>query len=90
MPRYLFHGHDGEQTAIDDGGIELSDEAAVREEAIAGARDIMIGGISVGMDRSHWRFAIADESGAPLLMFPLSEAVEGKGGPTTFVRRARR
>ncbi len=76
MPRYYLHIHDGEQFILDPEGSELAGLAAVRKKAVAGARELMSEGIRVGEDRSHWRFEIADEHRAPLLMVRFSEAIE--------------
>ena len=80
MPRWYLHVHDGAVAFLDPEGSELPDLAAAREEAIAAAREMLSDGMLTGENRLGWRFEIADETGAPLLMMPFSEAVGECGG----------
>ena len=80
MPRFYFHVHDGEKATLDNEGIELPDTAAVREEALAAAREMMSDGMRSGEDWLGWRFEIAGEQGVPLLMVPFTEGIRESGG----------
>ena len=80
MPRYFFHVYDGEKATIDEEGIELPDEAAVREEALVAARELMSDGMLTGKDRTAWRVEVCTMTACPLLMIPFSEAIRESGG----------
>jgi hypothetical protein len=48
MPRYYFHLTDGEQVLNNHKGIDVSGDAAAREDALALARDLKHGDASIG------------------------------------------
>ena len=80
MPRWYFHIHDGKEATLDQEGTELPDLVTAHEEALIAARELMSGGLHHGTDWSRWRFEIADETGAPILMVLFSEAVQESSG----------
>ncbi|MDB5651813.1 MAG: hypothetical protein JWL62_3333, partial [Hyphomicrobiales bacterium] len=49
---------------------------AAREEAIAGAREIMSNRILTGARSAHWRFEIVDDAGSVVLDFPFTDAMD--------------
>jgi hypothetical protein len=74
----LFHLNISTRTTIikDEEGVELSDLAAARHEAIMGARGLMSAAILQGRDISHRHMEVRDEKGALLMRIPFLEAVE--------------
>jgi hypothetical protein len=74
----LFHFHIiGDNGRMEDlEGKHLHDLDEVREEAVAGAREIMSDRILGGTRSSHWRFEIENEVGQSVLKMPFSEAVD--------------
>ena len=80
MPRWYFHIHDGKEATLDQEGTDLPDLITAHEEALIVARELMSNGPRDGRDRSRWRFEIADETGAPILMVLFSEAVQERSG----------
>ena len=50
MPRYYFHLTDGKQVLNNHKGIDLSGNAAARDDALALARDLKHGAISARME----------------------------------------
>ena len=54
--------------------------AYVCEEALAAARELVADGVRGRENRTGWRFEICDETGAPVLMVPFSEAIRESGG----------
>ena len=79
MPRWYLHVHDGDKAILDPEGSELPSLAAAREEALIAARELLVDGLRSGRDRLYWRFEIADETGAPILMVPFSEMIRERG-----------
>jgi hypothetical protein len=49
MPRFYFHISNGQGFIEDEEGIELTDEAAARSNAVAAARDVMAGDLREGL-----------------------------------------
>lgn len=65
-------------TTHDEEGIDLPNEAAVRLQALKGARDIIASQVQQGyFMRSHW-IDVADDQGQILLQVKLADAVEVK------------
>ena len=76
MPRYFFHQiHKGERIP-DDRGIDLSDLGEAREEALAGALEIMADRLWQNKEPNHSRFEICDSKGAVLTVVPFSDALK--------------
>src|SRR5262249_60502869 len=63
MPRYYFHLSDGKQVLNNHKGIDLSGNAAAREDALVLARDLKHGAVMPGWDWSGWLVVIVDEHG---------------------------
>ncbi|MDB5652291.1 MAG: hypothetical protein JWL62_3811 [Hyphomicrobiales bacterium] len=76
MARYHFHivGDDGRIEDLE--GKHLHDMDAVREEAVAGAREIMSSRILGGNRSAHWKFEIEDEAGRSVLRMSFAEAID--------------
>jgi hypothetical protein len=76
MPLYFLHVRDRDELVRDLEGFYLSNLEAARIEAIQSARELMVDSIvtegHVGIARS---IEVCDETGAPLLVVPFSEAV---------------
>src|SRR3974377_1564655 len=60
MPRYYFHLSDGKQVLNNHKGIDLSGNAAAREDALALAPDLKTGAVMPGWDWSGWFVTIVD------------------------------
>jgi hypothetical protein len=80
MPRYFFHFRSLVSLHEDYEGEDLADLAAVEENAMASAKEIiaegLLGGKAVLTDFS---FEVCDEAGRLLLDFPFSEAAAKPG-----------
>lgn len=76
MARFHFHiiGDNGGMEDLE--GKHLHNLAAVREEAVAGVREIMNNRILGGTRSSHWSFEIENEAGQTVLNMPFAEAVD--------------
>jgi hypothetical protein len=76
MALFHFHiiGDDGRMEDLE--GKHLHDLEEVREEAVAGAREIMSNRILGGTRSAHWIFEIENEAGQPVLTMPFAEAVD--------------
>ena len=75
MPRYFFHFRNQDGLKEDYEGEELADLAAVKEAAIASAKEIIADGLLGGEAvLTGYSFEICDEAGVLLLTFPFSEA----------------
>jgi hypothetical protein len=57
-------------------GKHLHDLDAVREEAVAGAREIMSNRILGGTRSAHWKFEVENEAGQSVLKMSFAEAVD--------------
>jgi hypothetical protein len=75
MPRYFFNIRDGSDLALDEEGIVLDDLSEAREEAILGARDIIIEKVRAGELIDGQEFEITDASGKILRKVPFREAI---------------
>ena len=63
MPRYYFHLSDGTKVLNNHKGIDLSGNAAAREDALVLARDLKHGAVMPGWDWSGWFVTIVDAHG---------------------------
>jgi hypothetical protein len=63
MPRYYFDIRDGDKLVEDAEGIELSDVAAAREEAVAAARELLAEHLRHGELPETKQFEIRNEAG---------------------------
>ena len=64
MPRYFFHLSFGQRTVPDEEGVELSNRAAARDEALAVVRDLANPEHSGHSRRwASWFLEVADETG---------------------------
>jgi hypothetical protein len=75
MQRYFFHyRRDGDIYQLDEEGTVLPDLEAVRDEALASARELMKEGIP-GREADGSMFEIEDERGARVMTVPFREAL---------------
>jgi hypothetical protein len=73
----LFHFKLTDGCVVEDiDGLELSDLAAARQEAMGLARDLTRGQI-LGRDWSNWTVVVTDDSGEQILNMPISENPAG-------------
>jgi Domain of unknown function (DUF6894) len=63
MPRYYFHLTDGNQGLNNHEGIDLSGNAAARDEAMTLARDLKHGAVMRGWNWTGWFVTIVDQHG---------------------------
>jgi hypothetical protein len=63
MPRYFFDIEDNGELTVDDEGLELSSEKAVRDEAIRALPELAKDELPDGAQHSFW-VKVRDESGA--------------------------
>lgn len=70
MARYYFHIREGDQTIEDHEGLDLPDIAAVQEEVIQAAREIVAELIVQGQPIDEKRFEVVDENGDIVAVFP--------------------
>ena len=78
MPHFYMHIRNGTHFVEDEEGVELEDQAAAREVAIAGARDVMAGDLRRGeLDLTSF-IEVEDESGKLLFTLTFAEAVQVK------------
>ena len=76
MPRFYMHISNGRGFIEDAEGVELEDENAAREEALAGARDLMAGDLRKGsLDLTSF-IEVEDEAHRLLFTLHFSEAVK--------------
>ena len=73
MPRYYFHLSDGKQVLNNHKGIDLSGNAAAREDALALARDLKHGAVMPGWDWSGWFVTIVDAHGHKVDKVPIAD-----------------
>jgi hypothetical protein len=74
MPRYFFHIYD-ELELDDDEGLELADDEAARNQALAGARAMMCDQLKAGQLTLHHRVEVESEAGESILILPFGDAV---------------
>ena len=75
MARYFFHLHECGTITRDAEGQELPDDAAVREEALRLARNIMAGEIEGGRLCLLCKIEVHDEAGQLVMYMPFKDAV---------------
>ena len=73
MPRYYFHLSDCKQVLNNHKGIDLSGNAAAREDALALARDLKHGAVMPGWDWSGWFVTIVDAHGHKVDKVPIAD-----------------
>jgi hypothetical protein len=73
VPRYYFHLHD-EASLEDEEGTDLADVAAVRDYALANARDMVCGDIKNGFVNLDHRIEVVDEDGELVFTITFGEA----------------
>jgi hypothetical protein len=73
MPRYYFHLTDGKQVLDNHKGIDLSGNAAAREDALALARDLKHGAVMPGWNWTGWFVVIVDEHGHKVDEMPIAD-----------------
>ena len=78
MPRYFFHVHDGDDLP-DREGVELSDPAAAREQAIATAGEMIRQSGVVLSDGSVWTMRVVDENGREVFTLRFSADDHSRG-----------
>jgi hypothetical protein len=73
MPRYYFHLSDGKQVLNNHKGIDLSGNAAAREDALVLARNLKHGAAMPGWDWSGWFVMIVDAHGRKVDEVPIAD-----------------
>ena len=73
MPRYYFHLSDGKQVLNNHKGIDLSGNAAAREDALVLARDLKHEAVMPGWDWSGWFVTIVDGHGHKVDEVPIAD-----------------
>ena len=74
MPRYYFHLTDGAQILNNHKGIDLSGNAAARDDAMALARDLKHGVVMPGWNWVGWFVVILDQHGHKIDEVPIADA----------------
>ena len=74
MPRYYFHLTDGAQILYNHKGIDLSGNAAARDDAVALARDLKHGVVMPGWNWVGWFVVILDQHGHKIDEVPIADA----------------
>ena len=77
MARYYFHIREGGEFEEDLEGIELPNIAAVQDEALKSAREIVAHLIIRGERIDEKRFEVEDEKGDIVLVMPFRLAIPG-------------
>jgi hypothetical protein len=75
MTRYYFHIKQGDQTVLDDEGIECESLYAVRDEALQSAREIMGDGVRSGALDESRTFVVKDDKGDIVHELPFQAAI---------------
>jgi hypothetical protein len=73
MSRYYFHLTDGRHVLDNHRGIDVSGNAAARDNALALARDLKHGAVMPGRDWGGWFVAIVDEHGHKIDQVPIAD-----------------
>jgi len=76
MPRFYMHVSNGHGFAEDEEGVELADEDAARDEALAGARDLMASELKKGELNLSSFIEVEDEAHRLLFTLHFSDAVK--------------
>jgi hypothetical protein len=74
MPRFYLHIDNGHERIEDEEGSELPDFEALREEALASARQLWAAAILKQTDLSHQAFTVTDEGGQEIAQIGFLEA----------------
>jgi len=74
MPRYYFRLTDGAKILENHQGIDLSGNAAARDDAVALARHLKHGLVMQGWDWRGWFINIVDGHGHKIDAVPIAEA----------------
>src|SRR5260370_42049895 len=97
MPRYYFHLTDGKETVKNPEGMDLSGNAAAREEAMVLARDLKHGKVMPGRSWNGWLVSVVDQLGhevedvtLAILMYSYVAAVWKAQHPPYPIRALRR
>lgn len=77
MARYYFHIRDHDKLIRDPEGQDLVDEAAIRPEALASARELLAEAILLGESMEHRIFEVTDADGRQVATIPFRDAVDG-------------
>ncbi|NLS06963.1 hypothetical protein HGP14_27060 [Rhizobium sp. P32RR-XVIII] len=75
MAKYYFHIRAGDEFVEDDEGIDLPDLAAVHEEAVNSAREVVADLVHRGERIRSMQFEIVDENGDLIAVFPFRSVV---------------
>jgi hypothetical protein len=73
MPRYYFHLTDGNQVLNNHKGIDLSGDAAARDDAMTLARDLKHGAVMRGWNWTGWFVVIVDQHGDKVDEVPIMD-----------------
>lgn len=77
MAKYYFHIRNGEEFVEDVEGIFMMDIAAVQEEAVKAAREMVADLVIRGQQIDEKRFEVEDEKGDIVLILPFRLAIPG-------------
>lgn len=77
MAKYYFHIRNGEEFVEDVEGIFMMDIAAVQEEAVRAAREMVADLVIRGQQIDEKRFEVEDEKGDIVLILPFRLAIPG-------------
>lgn len=77
MAKYYFHIRNGEEFVEDVEGIFMLDIAAVQEEAVKAAREMVADLVIRGQQIDEKRFEVEDEKGDIVLILPFRLAIPG-------------
>jgi hypothetical protein len=73
MPRYYFHLTDGNKVLNNHKGIDLSGDAAARDDAMVLARDLKHGAVMPGWNWTGWFVVIVDQHGHKVHEVPIAD-----------------
>ena len=73
MPRYYFHLTNGSQVLDNHKGLDLSGDAAARDDAVVLARDLKHGAAMPGWDWAGWLVVINNEQGGQIDEIPIAD-----------------
>jgi len=75
MARYFLHLRDTTEELLDDDGVEYATTEALREAAVATARDLIAGDVVRGVVDLRFRIDAEDENGALVYSLPFRHAL---------------
>jgi hypothetical protein len=73
MPRYYFYLTDGRHVLNNHKGIDVSGNAAARDDALALARDLKRGAVLPGWDWRGWFVSVVDAHGNKVEQMPIAD-----------------